>query len=865
MSIQHGTRLGPYKVVAALGAGGTGEVYKAKDTRIGREVAVKVISASLSADADKLQRFEQEARAAGAINHPNVLSIYDVGTHEGRPYIVSELLAGETLRDRLAKSKPGASKAINYAVQIACGLAAAHAHGLIHRDVKPENIFITREGRVKVLDFGLVKLLESSNGHQEQARVATVSLDAKRGLIAGTVGYMSPEQICARPVDCRSDIFSFGIVLYEMVYGRHPFRRGSEVETMSATLKEEPTGMSGEGSDASPALRNVIKGCLEKNPEERFQSAHDLAMVLELFPELTGRNAALGGPSEAAAQSRRRWALAGVGVLALFGLLALILRTVATEPLHPSFQQITFRRGTAQDARFAPDGQVVYYSAWWDGNPSQIFWTRPGSPDSSQLGLPEGSTLLSISSLGEMAILLRHQNAGGLKGTLARVPLAGGAPREILDNVRWADWSPSGTKLAIVREAEQTNRLEYPVGTVIFRTSGSILCPRVSPDGEKVAFIHRPVPGDSSGSVMLADDKDSRTLSGDWANLLGLAWSAQGDEVWFTGAKTGGNRALHAVELSGETRLVLRLPNRLTLTDIARDGRVLLSRESFQGGMMYLPHGETRERDLYWFDGSIATAISNDGSAVLFVETREASAKGYITYLRKTDGSPAIRLGEGMAMSLSPDGKWAIWIPHGSPAQIYLLPTGAGSPRQVTNDQIDHLYDFGSNSNLLGPFWFPDGQRILFSGIEPGSKIRCYFQDVDGGAPHPVTPEGVPCVSLSPDGKFAVGMDLERALWLYPLGGGEPTQIKNIVHGEVPLQWGSNGRALFVHQEGEIPNRVYKLDLADGQRSLWKVFAPSDLTGMLYIGPILLTRDGASYVYSYGRNQSDLYLIDGLR
>lgn len=862
MPLASGTYVGPYEILSSLGVGGAGEVYRARDTRIGREVAVKILPSSFSGDPDRLRRFDQEARGAGLLNHPNILAIYDVGTYEGCPYVVSELLEGDNLRERMNGAALPSHKAINYALQIAHGLAAAHDKGIVHRDLKPENVFVTKEGRIKILDFGLVKLMPPENIKQEAAALSTVTINTNPGMIMGTVGYMSPEQVRSLPVDYRSDIFSFGIVLYEMLWGERAFKRSTSIETLNAILNNDPPKLDDLSVKFSPGLDLIVRRCLEKSPEERFQSARDLAFNLESLSILTG-----SGPTRLPVAARRlkqkHWLLlAGVLVLVAVTLGSFFIGRKTNRTPAPLFQQITFRRGTIQEARFAPDGHTVFYSAWWDGKPSQIFWTRPGNPESSLVPLPAAS-LLSISAAGEMAILLSDETTGAVRGTLARVPLAGGAPREVIENIAWADWDPSGTKLAVVREVDNLVLLEYPIGTLLYKTNGSIVCPRVAPDGASVAFIHRPLMGDYGGSVILVDRAGvSRTLSSGWSNILGLAWSATGDEVWFTAAEVGGNRALFAVNLSGETRLVGRLPNRLTLTDISRDGRVLLSRETFQGGMMVLPADEEKEKNLSWFDGSLCTDLSDDGKSVLFVESRESITKDYIAYLRKTDGSPAVQLGDGFASDISPDGKWVLSIPRSSPAQIVLLPTGPGQMKNLTNDSINHAYS--PFDAVIRPLWFPDGKRILFSGNEPGKNIQCYVQDLAGGAARPVTKEGTYCTLISPDGLWFIGIDPAHKAMLYSLTSEEPHEIKGLNPGEVPLQWSADGRSIYIHTPREGPVKVYRLNLVTGHREFWKEIAPPSTTGIIYFGPILITPDGKSYAYSYGLNQSDLYIVEGL-
>ncbi len=403
MQLTTGTRLGPYEIVAPLGAGGMGEVYRAHDSRLGREVAVKVLPASFAADAERLRRFEQEARATGALNHPNILAVFDIGSHEGTPYVVSELLDGDTLRIRIGDSPLPHRKVIDYATQIAKGLAAAHDKGIVHRDLKPDNVFVTRDGRVKILDFGLAKLTQAGAAVEVETALAQAGPQTSAGTVLGTVGYMSPEQVRGQTVDHRSDIFSFGVVLYEMLTGRRAFRGDSAVETMNAILKEDPAPAGDQGQPLPPALDRIVLHCLEKNPEERFQSARDIAFDIEALSGLSSQGVA---EAETLSPRRRGWLRpVAVAALAAAGGAALFLAGQSTaSSTAPTFEPLTFRRGNVSFARFAPDGRTIVYAANWEGGPLELYSTQPGSPESRPLGLR--ADLKAISRNGEVAVLL---------------------------------------------------------------------------------------------------------------------------------------------------------------------------------------------------------------------------------------------------------------------------------------------------------------------------------------------------------------------------------------------------------------------------------------------------------------------------
>jgi eukaryotic-like serine/threonine-protein kinase len=433
MTATSGQRIGPYQMVGQIGAGGMGEVYRAHDTRLNRDVAIKVLPSSFSSDPDRLRRFAQEARAAAALNHPNILAIFDIGDWDGAPYIVSELLLGETLRERLKNGALPARKTVEYALQIARGLAAAHDKGIVHRDLKPENIFLTESGHLKILDFGLAKLTQAEQS-DSTPDAATVQVATDAGLVMGTAGYMSPEQVRGKPADQRSDLFAFGAILYEMISGKRAFHGDSPADTMSAILKEEPPELSESARNVAPALERIVRHCLEKNPAQRFQSASDVAFSLEALTEISTASKSGAQAIPAPEPARRSWLLPIIAACAAVALcvgLYLVGKRFTTSS-NPTFHRLTFRRGTIPAARFSPDGQTIVYGAALEGRPIELFTTRFDSTDSRPLGL-EKSDLLGISSTGELAVSLRafHFTPFVESGTLGRMPLAGGAPREL--------------------------------------------------------------------------------------------------------------------------------------------------------------------------------------------------------------------------------------------------------------------------------------------------------------------------------------------------------------------------------------------------------------------------------------------------
>ena len=867
MTLSAGTKLGPYEIVAPIGAGGMGEVYRARDERLKRDVAIKVLPASFAADAERLRRFEQEAQAAGALNHPNITAVHDFGSVDGAPYIVTELLEGETLRARLSGGAIAVRKATEYAIQIARGLAAAHEKGIVHRDLKPENLFLTNDGRVKILDFGLAKLTQPEGASGAATNLPTATGGTEPGVVMGTLGYMSPEQVKGKPADARSDIFAFGAVLYEMLSGTRAFHRDSAAETMSAILREEPPDLSATNRNVQPGLERIVRHCLEKNPEERFHSAHDLAFDLEALSGLSGSTATVAGAAKSARLPKAPFAVAAAAALAALAAGYFLGKAKGVSP-PPTFKQLTFRRGAIWSARFGSDGKSVLTTAAWDGKPAEIYVTRPGSPEATPFGVPNAD-LASVSSTGEIAVLLHADSDSAFTraGTLARVGAAGGAPREMLEKVVFADWTPDGKEIAVVRFQKNKCRLELPIGKVLYETAGWIGNPRFSPRGDRIAFLDHPQYDDDGGSVAVFDLATGKktTLSARYGTAIGLAWSPDGSEIWYTATEAGANRALHAVSLSGKERVLARGSGTMTLHDVARDGRVLVAHDALEMGIMGRSAGGDRERDLKWLDWSLGYDISPDGGTVLIDEAGEGGGKGYSVYLRGLDGSPAVRLGEGQALSLSPDGKkvFALVGPPGS-AELVIYPTGAGETVKIDRHGL----------RVLNVRWLPDSRHALVVAAEGDKFSRTYLLDTAGGPMKPITPEGYRGTLATDDGRRFVAIGPDQVHYVFPIEGGEPTRIPGsgpndptptIGPTDFVLGWSPDGR-LYVARGSTttIPMKVDLVDPATGASTHFRDFAPSDSTGINGLFGLRVAPNGA-YVYSYYRDLSTLFLVEGIR
>jgi Tol biopolymer transport system component len=840
-----------------------GEVYRASDARLDRTVAIKVLPASYSADRERMQRFEQEARAAAALNHPNILSIFDIGNEQGSLYVVSELLEGETLRERLRSGALSIRKAIDYGLQVARGLAAAHEKGIVHRDLKPENLFVTSDGRVKILDFGLAKLTRPEATSGDDA--PTVHAMTEPGLIMGTAGYMSPEQVRGQVADSRSDIFSFGAILYEMIAGKRAFHGVTSADTMSAILKEEAPELSETARNVPAGLERIVRHCLEKNPSQRFHSAGDLAFDLESLTEISATSSKSGAQVAVAqargAESRRKLGgIAGVIALALAMLgLGLWLGPGRGAPPPAEYQQITFRMGSIGNARFTPDGSIVY-DASWDGGENQLYLARTDDNGARELGM-KNAALLSISKNGELAIRINTVNLGGYAraGTLARVPLSGGTPRELLENVGDADWAANGEDMAVIRflPANSHWRLEYPIGKVLFDGINWISHPKISPDGKLVAFAdHENTGGDDEGSVAVIDlEGHEKKLAGGFVSLEGIEWSAAGDELWFTATRTGSAENLRGVTLAGKERSITNVPGGMWLQDL-RNGLALMVAHQIRIGIRGMPPGGKEERELGWLGWSLLRDISRDGKKVLFEEDGDGGGPSYTVFIRDTDGSPPVRIGNGTGEAISPDNKWVITRPAKEGA-LFVVPTGAGEARQLTHDNIS----YGAVRYL------PDGKQLLASGIEAGHGARDYLIDVNSGNSKPITPEGVVGIQLSPDGRSTAVLGPDGKWGIWPLDGGGMRPIPDLDSKYRVTGWTSDGAFLYAasSKPGERIAKVYKVNGATGKMELWKSFGEGTPTGSAGVSAPRFSSDQSAYAYVYSQVLSQAYVVKGLK
>jgi eukaryotic-like serine/threonine-protein kinase len=867
-----GERFGPYDILDVLGAGGMGVVFRARDTRLGREVAIKTLPPASAADPTRLQRFEAEARAASALNHPNVLAVFDVGREGETPYLVTELLQGETLRERLATGPLPVRKTIELAMQVAQGLAAVHEKGIVHRDLKPDNLFVTRDGQLKILDFGVARTIEGVT-----PATGTLPL-TQSGAVMGTAGYMSPEQVRGRVADARSDLFALGAIIYECLSGQMAFPGETPVERGYAILNADPKTLS--QIDAA-ALQRVMRRCLEKDPEQRFQHARDLLFALEAVTEGSGQSALVSAPLPER-RSQVRSTLIGLGAFAT-GALGVFL--LSPKPAHeptasvpevlkaPVSKRVSFRNGTILNARFTSDGRGVAYSGAFENTPPRVY---SGVLDGAQLRSASGpgTMLFDVSEKDELALggtTEESMQKGGL--IFSRSSLAGGAARALYEGVLWADFGPNDA-LVLTRFADSRWTVEYPPGHVIVTSSHSLGQARLSPDGSMVAFARHPVVGDDRGTVEIVDrvGKTLATSTSAWT-LEGLAWSPTGKEVWFSAGYDNVARQIHALALDGTQRLVYSGPGSIRLLDIDPKGRVLASTGIMRSRMFGKVASDMRERSLSWLDGSMPLDLSADGNALLFLEGFGPAGTEVQTWFRQfdqADDTPLL-LSNGWGRALSPDKRWAVITPTPPFNTLRMVPTGVGTQRDLPSGK------FLAISNVR---FFPEGDRIVFSAIDTDNKPHLYVQSVlaagieaADAVPLKVSDEELWLAAPpSPDGKWLVGYSNKtKHAMLVPVDedDGEPKVLDKLATGDLPVQWSPDGKQLWLMRRPKLNQDigvgVLRYELATGKTTPVATIQPGDAVGMEHIKQGIVTPDGRHYVYTANQQLDELYLIEGVR
>jgi Tol biopolymer transport system component len=842
MTLAAGDRLGPYEILSPLGAGGMGEVYRARDTRLGRDVALKTLKPEFAADPDRLARFEREARSASAISDPHIVTVFDVGIDRGVSFLASELVEGTDLR-ALADKGLSLRKTLDVAVQIAEGLAAAHEKGIVHRDLKPENILVSKSGLAKIADFGLARLEEKAGGAGSQMITADGGRTAT-GMVMGTVAYMSPEQARGEHVDFRSDQFSFGIILAELLAGSHPFRRATAPETLTAILREEPSSIEAAGGRVPPALQRILARCLEKSPEERYGSTRDLARDLR---DLSASSPP--APTAAAAgerpRNRARWAvpLAGAVGLVVGGALARwIGRPAEPEPIR--LHAITYS-GADSDPAASPDGKLIAFTSWRDGI-SRI-WIKQvkgggeapltSGPDGAARFSPDGSSLLFVRDLGS-------------KQAVFRIGLVGGEPRLVTGEGAAADWAPDGRRIAFVRGGTPGAKhsvvgvldLDSGVERIVADEGNRILhSPRWSPDGGGIAYAA----GSFSGSDWKIREADSS--SGKVRDLCahspgfqigGLSWSGAGNALFFIqspnlmGDVSGsGSRVARCAPGSGERRTLFwsdgvlwttSSVSEVTLTDVLAPGRLVFSRRMRKQNLREMALG-LRE--------SPAPRILAEGSAI--------------------DRQP----------TYSPDGKSILFSSNrGGNLDLWMIDRTTGATRQVTDDPAQDW----------DPSFTPDGKHVLWGSDRGSGHLEAWIANLDGSDARQVTRDGVSAQNptMTPDGRWIVywsGNPEKLGVWrIHPDGTGAALlKGGNGIQTEVS----PDGRyVLYIDQDrSDLINTIRVLEIETGKVVGFAIDVHYTLGGPALIwGRARWSRDGR-VIYFVGENErgiSGIYAQD---
>jgi len=831
---------GHYDVAHELGAGGMATVYLAQDLKHNRKVAIKVLRPELAAVIGA-ERFVREIRTIAALQHPHILGLIDSGEVQGTAYYVMPFVDGESLRDRLTREKQlPIPDAVRIASEVASALDYAHRHGVIHRDIKPENILL-HDGQALVADFGIALAVSHAGG----------SRMTETGMSLGTPHYMSPEQAMGeRDITARSDVYALGCVTYEMLIGDPPFTGSTAQAIVAKVLTADPVPLTAQRRSVSPQVEAAVLTALEKLPADRFGTPAEFAAALN------GRS---DGTTVRSIPVRTRAPRAAIvaGSLALAALAFLAGRWAGghADAATAIFLQRSFRDEAIYNARFAPDGKTIVYSSAAETSAPELFIIRPDYPAPTALGLT-GTQLLSVSSKGELAVLVRAEFVRHrlFLGTLARVPLGGGAPREVLDSVREGDWSPDGTELAIIHDVSGRDRLEFPIGKVLYEASGYLSDPRVSPDGRHVAFAEHPFRWDDRGIVKIVDRAGKATAATqDFTSLEGIAWRPRGDELLFSAYDSHGY-VVHGLSLDGRLRVAVTGAGNLTAQDISRSGQVLLTRDDAPYRLMLRGPGASRELDVSWLDASLGPKLSGDGSLLAFADGGNDASTNYDVMLRKTGGGEVARLGEGEPAAFSPDGKWVLALVPSTPPRIVLYPTRTGTERRIT---IDRFESIGSVD------WFPDGQSILFCGNRVGEASRCYVQPLAGGGARAVTPAGTGAGFVSPDGKEVVAFGQSLGYRRYPVAGGTGSEIPGLSFKDQIVRWSPDGRALVV---GSATSRtVDRVDLATGRREPL-VTLGTELPGGRW-RPVFFAMADDPHVYAYvaAAYLSELFTVDGVR
>jgi tRNA A-37 threonylcarbamoyl transferase component Bud32 len=843
-----------YRIERELGAGGMATVYLAEDLKHKRRVALKVLKPELAAVLGA-ERFVQEITTTAALQHPHILPLFDSGEADGFLYYVMPFIDGETLRAKLDReTQLGIEESVKITTAVADALDYAHRHGVIHRDIKPENILL-HEGRPVVADFGIALAVSAAAGGRM----------TETGLSLGTPHYMSPEQATAeREITARSDIYSLGSVLYEMLTGDPPHTGASAQKVIMKIITEPVQPVTVQRRSVPPNVAAAVAKSLEKLPADRFENAKAFGSALNnpAFTTTTGASSLyVATPARSIASwIRIPWSWAALGAIAALIVGVAAMRGGVSSQADVRFIARTFRPEAIFTARFAPDGQTIVFSSTGEtGTVPRLYVIRPDYPEAAQLG-PDSTHLLAISSKGELAVLTgaTHLAHRVFEGTLATLPLGGGAPREVLTKVHDADWSPDGTAMAVIRNVDGIDRLEYPVGNVVVRSPGYVSDVRISPNNQRIAFFEHPARYDDRGSAVIVDRVGHEVARSPvyWA-AEGLAWRDAGSTLLFSGVAATNTSptafTIYSMNSHGKTESAVSSAGGLTLQDVARNGGWLVTQDDQPYRLFSGTAGASNERELGWLDVSVEPVLSPDGSQMAFSDEGSTGGINYAVLLRKTDGSPAARIGDGEALAFSRDGKSVMAVVQTVPPRLMLYPTGPGEQRRLDSGQFTSLaYNIGGLTS---------GNRFFACGSLAQQRQRCWTGAMAGGALKPVTPEPTIQAIISTDGTMIVAQ-VADSFHVYSADGKSLRPALGLSAADKLIRWSPDGHEVWVWIGNSSNVRVDRVDPISGRRSVLLTITPRDLTGLRNFQDVTIADDGRRYAYTQVRYMSNLFTVE---
>ena len=837
---------GRYAIERELGAGGMATVYLAEDVKHNRKVAVKVLKPELAV-AIGADRFLAEIKTTANLQHPHILALHDSGEVNGTVFYVMPYVEGESLRDRLDREKQlPIDDSLRIAGEVADALQYAHEHGVIHRDIKPENILLQR-GHAVVADFGIALAASKTGGGRM----------TETGMSLGTPMYMSPEQAMgAREVDGRTDIYSLGCVLYEMLAGEPPFVGPTAQAIVAKVITESPRSLTAQRRSVPPHVDATVEKALEKLPADRFATAGAFAEALRD----TGSSLQRSYGSKTVVVRQRstaytavRWLGGAITALAIIGVAYVAGRRSISTTVNDGMvmQQTTYDAQKIFSARYTT-GRDIVYSAADTGDVPRIYTVTSAYPQRRPVTGP-GMNLLSVSSKDEMAVLvgavLNHHRL--FTGTLAQMPVVGGTPRELLANVHDADWSPDGSQLVVAHEVDNKDVLEYPIGTPIYSTPGYLSDIRFSQDGQRIAFNEHPEKGDDRGAVAVVDLKGGhKVLTPQYPSLQGIAWMPGGKRIAYSASIDGGLNQVNEVRL--DATVVSGSPGvgDATIQDIAADGSRLMIRSDVFTRVWAKRAADAAAKDLSWLNISFFPKLSGDGSLLVFGDGSRAAGEYYAVMLRRTDGSPAIRLGEGADLGISRDNQWVVSDVPSTPVKLMIYPTGAGTARRL---------DHGEFAGITAASFLGDGSRLLVCGNEPKHAARCYVRPIADGAMRAFTPEGVRAAIASPDGQSIVALFGDNGYRQFSIRDGSSQSVPGLTPRDHVLRYSPDGKFIWTKQTNTEPVHIEQVDLKTGVRSQLLPDFGTRRPGVLRSSEVALADDPRNYTYTESESVSYLF------